>query len=236
MNSKWKKISFVSALVALVSLSIAAILFFTTGIVALGERKSVTINEERSFDLEGVEAIDLGTISTNVRVGTSASGKIEARLSGTVATNYPEKAIPTMESETRGRELKIWMSTTSGEVRARGLKTKEAEFSSVSGDIKVKDFEGDVALRTTSGEIAIDYSRFDNTVRISSTSGDVRLGLSKMVEFRLSVRTTSGDIDCDFPITMTGSGAGRCSLEGTVGSGSNAITIKTVSRGIDIKS
>ncbi len=304
MNSKWKKISLFSALAALVFLGIAAILFFTTGIASLGERKSVTINEERSFSLEGVEAIDLSTISTEIRVGTSASGKIEARLSGTVTTNYPEKAIPTLESETRGRALKIWterrqkmvlvfgyhssdltleidlpagyagklaikavsgdlaladrivtelalhttsggfeltgieapkfnLSTTSGDVRVRDLKTEEAEFSSVSGDIRVKGFAGDIDLETTSGEIDIDYARFDNTVQIRSTSGDVRLDLPKMAEFRLNARTISGDIDCDFPITMTGSG--RRSLEGTVGSGTNTVIIKTVSGDIDVK-
>ena len=306
MNRKWKKISFVSALVALVCLSIAAILLFTTGIVALGEGKSVTINEERTFDLEGIEAIDLSTISTDVRVGTSASGKIEARLSGTVATNYPEKAIPTLESEKGGRDLKIWterrqkmvfvfsyhssdlilelklptgysgklnvetvsgdldvndrvvpvlslhttsgnfeltdieaarfnLSTTSGDIRGRGLKTEEAEFSSVSGDIQIKDFEGDVALKTTSGEIEIDYARYDNTVRMNSTSGDVSLDLPQTAEFRLNARSTSGNIDCDFPIAITGSGAGRRSLEGIVGSGANTITIKTVSGDIDIE-
>ena len=304
MNSKWKKISLFSALTALVFLGIAAILFFTTGIASLGEKMSVTINEERSFDLEGVEAIDLSTISTEIRIGTSASGKIEARLSGTVTTNYPENAIPTLESETKGRTLKIWterrqkmvlafgyqsgnlmleldlpagyagklsaktvsgdlaltdravselalhttsggieltdieaakfnLRTTSGDVRARGLKTEKADFSSVSGDILVKDFAGDIDLETTSGEIAVDYARFDNTVQIRSTSGDVRLNLPKLAEFRLKVRTISGDIDCDFPITMTGSG--RRSLEGTVGSGTNTVTIKTVSGDIDVK-
>jgi lia operon protein LiaG len=307
MNSKWKRISLFTAIVALVSLSIAAILFFTTGIVALGERKTVTINEERYFDLEGIEAIDLSTISTDIRVGTSASGKIETRLSGTVTINYPEEAIPSLEVETRGRELKVWterrqkmvlffgyhssdlmlelnlpagysgkltieavsgdlamedrlvtelalrttsgdfelkdieavkfnLKTTSGEVRARGLKTEEAEFSSVSGDIRIKGFEGDIALKNTSGETSLDYARFDNTVQISSISGDVRLGLPQTAEFRLNARSTSGNIDCDFPIAMTASSGNRRSIEGTVGSGTNAVTIKTVSGDIDIKS
>ena len=106
----------------------------------------------------------------------------------------------------------------------------------MSGDIRIKGFEGDIALKITSGKTAIDYASFDNTVQISSISGDVRLGLPQTAEFRLNARSTSGDIDCDFPITMTDSSGSRRSIEGTVGSGTNTVIIKTVSGDIDIKS
>ena len=129
------------------------------------------------------------------------------------------------------------MHTTSGELRAAAVTASHADLSSVSGDIEIKSLSGDTSVHTTSGEVRLAFTAVPTQLQVSSTSGSVMLRLPSHAGFTLDARSTSGDISCAFPITIsTSSGAGgHHALAGIVGTGVNAITARTVSGDIRIK-
>ena len=76
------------------------------------------------------------------------------------------------------------------------------------------------------------YKNFNNKIDIDSVSGNTEIILDKESKFYLKAKTTSGDISCDFPITIKDNKKNL--LEGNVGTSSNNIIIKTTSGDIDI--
>ena len=128
------------------------------------------------------------------------------------------------------------MKTTSGDLSAAGLLSEKSELSSVSGNIEMLSIKGDVAVKTTSGDITLDYAEFSGSADIESTSGDVYMTLPGSAGFNLEARSTSGKISCKFPIRLSGAdtGGSRNSISGDVGNASHSIKVKTVSGDITI--
>ncbi len=69
------------------------------------------------------------------------------------------------------------MKTTSGDLSAAGLLSEKSELSTVSGNIKMLSIKGYLAVKTTSGDITLDYAEFSGSADIESTSGDVYMTL-----------------------------------------------------------
>ena len=127
--------------------------------------------------------------------------------------------------------------TTSGELRASAVTAERLELSSVSGGIEVKSMTGNVRAHTTSGEVTLAFEAAPPEIEIGSTSGEVTLRFPADAGFRLDARSTSGDVTCGFPIQISESrtGGGQHALTGMVGSGSSAVTVRTVSGGIRVQ-
>jgi Uncharacterized conserved protein len=124
--------------------------------------------------------------------------------------------------------------SSSGDFTAHTLITKKSDITSTSGKIEISDFTGDLKSSSTSGDINICYSKFNNNADINVTSGDVMLKLPENAEFTLSAKATSGDVNCEFPITISGKKKDN-NIEGTVKNDKNKVTIKTISGDITIK-
>jgi len=126
--------------------------------------------------------------------------------------------------------------TTSGDASVRKLTTEHVEFYSVSGDVDMRAITGDARVHTTSGDVELSFARAPGTVAVETISGDVRLRMPSDAGFTLDARSTSGEVTCDFPITITGShkGVGENSLAGQVGSSKGNITVRTLSGDIGI--
>jgi DUF4097 and DUF4098 domain-containing protein YvlB len=92
---------------------------------------------------------------------------------------------------------------------------------------------------TVSGDVRYDgtFAR-DGRYDLSSHSGEIRLALPANVGAALSLRTYSGSIDTDFPLTLqpNGSGAARPGrrLEFTLGGGGARVTAESFSGDITI--
>jgi lia operon protein LiaG len=123
--------------------------------------------------------------------------------------------------------------TTSGELTAAELSGGKTTLTTVSGEIDVRSLSGDVYARTTSGAVRLRYAAQPGAVEIGSTSGEVTLLLPAEARFTLDARSTSGDIRCDFPLTLSG-GKGAHALKGTAGGGATPVRIQTVSGEIAI--
>ncbi len=105
------------------------------------------------------------------------------------------------------------------------------EITSVSGHVRVKSLRGDLTARTVSGDMSLTYPAGPGRLDVESTSGSVTLHLPAGASFILDAHSTSGDIRCRFPITISQSadGGGRHALAGTVGAGAGRIQVRTVS-------
>jgi lia operon protein LiaG len=126
--------------------------------------------------------------------------------------------------------------TTSGGLTADAVETASSRLASVSGDLTIKALAGDLTANSTSGEVRIDYTKSPGAISVGTVSGDVELRFPADARFRLDARSTSGDINCGFPITMTSTGgAGRHSLSGDIGQQpQNVVAVHTVSGEIKI--
>jgi DUF4097 and DUF4098 domain-containing protein YvlB len=149
------------------------------------------------------------------------------------------------------------LTSVSGDVRAAGL-DGDVRVESVSGDVTLDGVGGQVDAKTTSGGVTVRRGhlsrlraetvsgdvRYDGTFArdgrydLSSHSGEIRLALPANVGAALSLRTYSGSIDTDFPLTLqpNGSGAARPGrrLEFTLGGGGARVTAESFSGDITI--
>jgi lia operon protein LiaG len=93
--------------------------------------------------------------------------------------------------------------------------------TSTSGDLRVEDLQGGAKVKSASGEITLSYLEFNADLEVRSSSGDVKLLLTEAAQFRLEARASSGDIRCEFPVTLAGANSemSRHTVIGTVGDG-----------------
>jgi lia operon protein LiaG len=128
---------------------------------------------------------------------------------------------------------KITGSTFSGDITAEKLNSEDADISTTSGKITVKETAiKRIKSETFSGDIIFNNATLNDSV-ISTTSGSVRIGLIEGFEFALEVDSTSGNVLCDFPITIIEK-QGEHEIKGVVGKDTNKIKIDTFSGDIKI--
>ena len=143
------------------------------------------------------------------------------------------------------------LETVSGDIKIEELVAEKIRAKTISGDIAVKDYTGNIDVGSTSGDISLVDGRDNEDVdastvsgdilieqdvvsdmKLKSTSGDVKINLSEDSQFYLDVSTVSGDIKHDFSIKIISSG--RRDLEGTVGDAEERIMISTVSGDVTV--
>jgi DUF4097 and DUF4098 domain-containing protein YvlB len=149
---------------------------------------------------------------THLRTG---SGSIRAEgISGSVKASTGSGSITVKQIESELQEQRrMEASTGSGNIYVDG----------VSGFLKAGTGSGSV---TASGNPADDWN-------IGTSSGNVTLRISPNAAFNLRVRTASGRINVDPPVTISGT-VGRRSLKGTVRGGGSLVDIHTSSGNITI--
>jgi len=135
------------------------------------------------------------------------------------------------------RAAAVSLESSSGDQEADELQAEYVELTSASGDLRAGGLQGGARVRSASGEITLSYLEFDADLEARSGSGDVRLFLTGTAQFRLDARSSSGDISCEFPLTLTGpdSEMSRKTLIGTVGDGARRVAVKTSSGDIQIR-
>jgi lia operon protein LiaG len=131
----------------------------------------------------------------------------------------------------------IVMDSSSGDQTVEGMKAERSNLTSSSGEIRVRDLEGGVKAKSSSGDITLRYSRFTSDLEVRSSSGDVGLYLTETAEFRVEARASSGDIDCAYPVTLSDADGEmhKNRLYGTVGAGTHRVSVKTSSGDITIR-
>jgi lia operon protein LiaG len=101
----------------------------------------------------------------------------------------------------------------------------------------VGDLQGGAKVKSSSGEITIRYFEFNADMEVRSSSGDVKLYLTEAAQFRLEAKASSGDIHCEFPVSLAGANSEmiRNKVVGMVGDGIHQVAVQTSSGDITIR-
>jgi DUF4097 and DUF4098 domain-containing protein YvlB len=183
--------------------------------ITIPNRMSVEANGiEMEFDAEGIG----GNISINTVDGSIAvvGGK------GNITLNSVEGGV-TLD----GAEGNIALVSVDGDVtvsRSSGV----ISVQNVDGDISLDGITSDnVEVNTVDGDLGYRGTIHDDGRYFLSThDGDVRVTVPDGTNARVSVSTFSGDMEADFPVTLSGDIDQR-SFSFTIGSGKALLEIST---------
>lgn len=273
------------------SFIIGGIVFFITGgsisTLLHGNFIEITIDEEKTFNIDNLNKIYIETLSTDINLIPTDNDEIKVALFGKSKANS-EKFLPQIDliAENEGNKLNIKVNHTnntsfgfftyiesnttlkiyipkkyvndiniktnfgdlnindlnindfsynsdSGNVVLESFTSKHSTIESSYGEIKAIKFSGDLDVRSTSGDVSIEYLNFNNNVDIESSYGDIKLKLPQDSQFNLKAKTSYGDILSDFSITVNGSIIDK-SLEGSIGESNNNVSINATSGDIKL--
>jgi lia operon protein LiaG len=186
VNKPLKTIVWITTAVAIVSLGIAAVLFFATGMEGSWEPgNGITVDDQRTLDLYNIGEIEIRTSSTDVYVAASEGDTVVMHLHGTVYTGQVD-VVPALSVEQSGEVLEI--STE----RKEGRKWVLGFFSSdLILEIRVpQQYSGAVVVDTSSGEVEIS-DQVLSELSVETSSGDIRL--NSIQAATILMESSSGD-------------------------------------------
>jgi hypothetical protein len=121
--------------------------------------------------------------------------------------------------------------TVNGEVNAESLQG-DAEAYTVNGSVKVTT-TGLAIASTVNGSVNVSMGRADwpNGATFKTVNGGITLTLPSLFDAELNAQVLNGDIQSDFPITVTGQ-VSRRRLSGRIGGGGHDLNLSTVNGSI----
>jgi DUF4097 and DUF4098 domain-containing protein YvlB len=124
--------------------------------------------------------------------------------------------------------------TVNGEMSAEGLKG-DVRASTVNGSVRVTT-TGLAEASTVNGSVYAQMGRSDwtNDLEFSTVNGGITLILPGALNTELRANTLNGDIETDWPLTVTGRFSQR-RLHGTIGTGGRGLNLSTVNGEIRLK-
>jgi lia operon protein LiaG len=118
--------------------------------------------------------------------------------------------------------------SVSGDLKADMVYSKNAMIKTTSGDARIKLFKGHMMFNSVSGDLDLCYEVLSGDLIMKTVSGDGKIKLPQESEFRIEMKTLSGDLRCDFPVTYIGQQR-RGRIQGQVASDANLISATTTS-------
>jgi DUF4097 and DUF4098 domain-containing protein YvlB len=124
--------------------------------------------------------------------------------------------------------------TVNGEMSAEGLKA-DVRASTVNGSVRVTT-TGLAEASTVNGSVYAQMGRSDWTddLEFSTVNGGITLVLPGALNAELRANTVNGDIETDWPLTITGRFSQR-RVRGTIGTGGRGLSLSTVNGEIRLK-
>jgi hypothetical protein len=154
----------------------------------------------------------------------------------------------------RGRRDRDWEDLQI-DIEVKLPKNMLIDAHAVSGNVSVVGAEGDVRAGSVSGNVRMERLRV-TSIKASSVSGDVTVGidalsgsgaliftsvsgnvsaeLPKNLDADVTMRSVSGSLDSDFPLTLNGR-MNRNSLEARIGRGGRDLEVRTVSGDVRLR-
>ena len=124
--------------------------------------------------------------------------------------------------------------TVNGDMEAEGLRG-DVEVSSVNGSVRVST-TGLAEASTVNGSVSATLGRADwvGEAEFTTVNGGITLTLPAGANTEVSAETVNGDLDTDFPLTVTGRFGPR-RFRGTIGNGGRTLHLTTVNGSIRIR-
>lgn len=219
------------------------------------------IKEDPPIEIEGntIKIGDLSKYQKGFRVGgISLSWLFNTSISMSFDIQVPYDTEAELDSGSGDQNVSgirgpVSVDAGSGDVDINGIEravvadtgSGHIMLSEISGDAKVDVGSGDVSLENIGGDIRVDTGSGDIKIesslgrgvqwRLDTGSGNVVLILPADARFEIAAETSSGEIEIDFPLTVSGK-IRRRELRGAVGESPDAeISIETSSGDIEIK-
>ncbi len=124
--------------------------------------------------------------------------------------------------------------TVNGGIEASGI-TADAEAHTVNGGVEL-EATGTAHAETVNGGISARLGRTDWTgsLNLKTVNGGIEMTMPDGLSADVRASTVNGEIETDFPLTVTGR-ISRRKLEGTIGSGGRLLELSTVNGGIALR-
>jgi len=124
--------------------------------------------------------------------------------------------------------------TVNGEMSAEGLKG-DVRASSVNGSVRVST-TGLAEASTVNGSVTAEMGRanWTNVLEFSTVNGGITLTLPPKLDTDVQAKTVNGEIESDYPLTVTGRFGPR-RLRGTIGAGGRSLNLSTVNGEIRLR-
>ncbi len=123
---------------------------------------------------------------------------------------------------------------SSGDFLGENLVTESSRIHMLSGNMQLRDFQGDLEGESSSGDISVHYTTFNNQIKLKVLSGNLDIDLPDDAAFYLDANALSGNITCSFPITVNEK-TEKNELKGIVKDGTHSILAKSSSGDITIQ-
>jgi len=110
-------------------------------------------------------------------------------------------------------------------------------FETSNGGVTLADLGGNVQGSTRNGGLSLllGGNRWEGEgVDVQTTNGGVTLALPESFNGELEARTLNGDLNTDYPLTITGEESIRRSLRTTLGSSGPTVRVSTTNGGLKI--
>jgi Toastrack DUF4097 len=133
-----------------------------------------------------------------------------------------------------GKLVQSIINTSSGDVTLEKTSSANLKIDLTSGRAKLEKYSGNLDFSSSSGSLMASFESVGNEIRANSSSGDITLIFDADDGFTLNADTSSGDIDIEFPVTMTGN-FDKDQFQGSVADGGGRVSIDTSSGDITIK-
>lgn len=123
--------------------------------------------------------------------------------------------------------------TVNGGIEASGI-AADAEAHTVNGGVEL-EATGTAWAETVNGGITARLGRTDWTgaLNLKTVNGGIEMTMPEGLSADVKASTVNGEIQTDFPLTVTGR-ISRRKLEGTIGSGGRLLELSTVNGGIEL--
>jgi len=176
----------------------------------------------------GSGSLEIGDVGGDVEAVTgSGSIRIES-IQGRLRAKTGSGSI-----KARGIAGSVRSSSGSGSVEIQQTAPGDVQVETGSGSIQLSGVRGALRADTGSGTVTIDGVPTGDW-EIKASSGDINLRLNEDVGFDLRARTSSGRIESDHPVTVTGKLSKR-ELRGQVRGGGPRLEVQTSSGSIRIQ-
>jgi hypothetical protein len=128
------------------------------------------------------------------------------------------------------------VTTASGNITVRNV-NGDVRVNTASGNITVRDITGTVNAQSASGDVNVEIDRVEGAQRMnfSTASGNVNVKLPDSPDAEVSMSTASGSVKTDFPIDVDKNeyGAGQ-SAHGRLGNGTVRLKLSSASGNVSL--
>lgn len=194
--------------------------------LAVGKVTVTNVNGRISVDAHNAPVTATGTqgeLSVDVGSGVVRVSQIQGDLSVDTGSGSVEVS--------RYHGAKLSVDTGSGDVTGTELEAAELSIDTGSGDIRLTGVTApEVTLETGSGSVTTDLRREIRSLSVQTGSGNIAITAPPTLSASVDIETASGEIESDFPLTVTRHA--RDHVEGRIGDGKGTIAIETGSGGI----